>query len=664
MWHRKTVGSAPIENSFHSVASQRDGCTIVLLLRSKRKSRMLRLKGTAARRKPVSRMPRLTVLLLLILVFTVVPRGYAQNIVYAATSSGAFGKLDLDSGQFTQLGKSGTHLAGLAELGANLLGVVPDGGFEQLNLANGAPIQLSDFNVAFRCLGATTEKLYAVDFNGALYALTRHGGGTLSRMGHTALGRGTLAMSANGPALYAAVDPGTGSVLYSLNTTNGAATRIGSTGVSNVTSLVFRHGNLYAAAANGTIYALDPTTGQATVHAATSVVPVGMAMPASNFTVLHSFSGFPGDGAAPEAGLTMDRGGNLYGTTSSGGSSGGGTVFKLVRHGSNWTYSILYSFQDANNYASTPIAPVTFSPNGALFGTLSSGLAGAGGGAIFMLRPPASFCRSIQCPWSETQVHIFTGSDGYTPNYGALTFDSANNIYGVTTYGGWSDEGTVYGLTPSGTLTTLYNFAMGPGRSATAGVVLDDAGNLFGTTYEGGSANEGWAYELSSAGGSWTAQTLHSFTGTPHQDGAYVFGGLLFDGSNHLYGTTSGQEGAPYLGTVYELSYSGGVWNYSLIYAFPDSYSGPYGGVILDSAGNLYGTTFSDGNGYGSVFELTPSSGGWVFTDLYDFTGGSDGDHPYGSLVLDSSGNLYGTTSCTFGCPYGIDGTVFRVTPE
>ena len=182
-------------------------------------------------------------------------------------------------------------------------------------------------------------------------------------------------MSANGPALYAAVDPGKGSVLYSLNTANGAATRIGSTGVSNVTALVFRHGNLYATAANGTIYTLDPTTGQATVHATTSAVPVGMAMPASNFTVLHSFSGFPADGATPEAGLTMDRGGNLYGTTSSGGGSGGGTVFKLVRHGSNWTYSILYSFQDANNYPSTPIAPVTFSPNGALFGTLSSGLA-------------------------------------------------------------------------------------------------------------------------------------------------------------------------------------------------------------------------------------------------------------------------------------------------
>ena len=102
MWHRKTVGSAPIENSFHSGASQRDGGTIVLLLRSKRKSRMLRLTGTAAHRIPVSRMPRLTVLLLSILVFTIVPRVYAQNIVYAATSSGAFGKLDLDSGQFTQ----------------------------------------------------------------------------------------------------------------------------------------------------------------------------------------------------------------------------------------------------------------------------------------------------------------------------------------------------------------------------------------------------------------------------------------------------------------------------------------------------------------------------------------------------------------------------------
>ena len=112
---------------------------------------------------------------------------------------------------------------GLAELGANLLGIVPDGRFEQLNQANGALTQLSDFHTAFRCLGATTEKLYAVDSSGALYALTRQGGGTLSRMGDTALGRGTLAMSANGPALYAAVDPGKGSVLYSLNTANGAA---------------------------------------------------------------------------------------------------------------------------------------------------------------------------------------------------------------------------------------------------------------------------------------------------------------------------------------------------------------------------------------------------------------------------------------------------------
>src|SRR5664279_4129579 len=154
--------------------------------------------------------------------------------------------------------------------------------------------------------------------------------------------------------------------------------------------------------------------------------------------VLHTFTGGT-DGAAPDAGLTMDRAGNLYGTANVGGSggSGHGTVFKLKRSGSGWTFSVLYAFT-GNLDGGGPEARVIFGPNGNLYGTTTGG-GPDNHGVVFRLSPPASFCRSISCPWTETVLYRFTGgADGGSPETGDVVFDQAGNLYGTTAVGGSS----------------------------------------------------------------------------------------------------------------------------------------------------------------------------------------------------------------------------------
>ncbi len=599
------------------------------------------------------------------------PVARAQNLVYAVTNTAGFGTLDLDSGTYTQVGTSSAQLAGLGELGANLYGgELNTGAFYQVNLSDGSLTQLTPgIGSHFRGFGAITAGLYAINTSGDLCYVYLVPSPEERCYSAPAFGAGTLAMSADGTTLYVTLDPGTGSLLYSLNTTTGAATLIGPTGVLNITSLVFRHGTLYAAAANGSIDILNTTTGQATQHATISpagTVVVGIALPATTLSVLHTFTGT--DGATPRAGLTVDRAGNLYGTTWAGGDNeGDGTVFKLTKHTGGWTFARLFAFDGGNG--ANPLAPVTIASNGALFGTTSSG-GNHDSGTVFELRVPPSFCRSIDCPWGETTLEIFSGSgEPVGPNYGALVFDSAGNLYGVTEGGGEYGQGAVYELMPSGgnwTLSVVYSFQNNnqDGRQPYSGVIFDNSGNLYGTTRNGGASNNGTVYELSPSGSSWTETILYNFAGYP-SDGQYPIAGLLFDGVNNFYGTTA--QGGPYGGgTVYRLTNSGGTWNYSLIYSFPNlgGYSSdPFGGVIMDAIGNLYGTTSAGGQGYGSVYELTPSNG-WIYSELYDFTTRTDGDAPYGSLVLDSAGNLYGTASCSSNCAQGNDGNVYRLTPQ
>jgi uncharacterized repeat protein (TIGR03803 family) len=286
---------------------------------------------------------------------------------------------------------------------------------------------------------------------------------------------------------------------------------------------------------------------------------------------------------------------------------------------------------------------------------------------------------------TEKVLLRFGGEEGYNP-YAGLIFDSAGNLYGTASYGGSDDCaygcGTVFELTPKTgggwTKKVVHYFNGKDGYGPRAGLIFDAAGNLYGTTIQGGADNYGVVFELTlRAGGGWTEKVLHSFY-YEGGDGYLPTTSLIFDGVGNLYGTTSGggANGGGFAGTVFELTPGkGGTWTEKILYSFNDDGKGgnaPAAGLIFDSAGNLYGTTFYGGSGScsqsgqvgcGTIFELTPKGGGgWTEKILHSFLdNGKDGNYPAASLIFDGSGNLYGTTS--EGGPYG-SGTVFELTSE
>jgi len=419
------------------------------------------------------------------------------------------------------------------------------------------------------------------------------------------------------------------------------------------------------------------------------ILTVGLAAQGQTFTVLHTFTG-GADGAEPLAGLTGDAAGNFYGTTMVGGTgvgvcsaSGCGTVFKLARHGSSWVLNPIYEFTSVDNGPFNPEARVVFGPDGALYGTTVNGGACGGEwcGTVFKLQPPASFCRSVMCPWTLTVLHRFSGGDDGAFPYSEVAFDSSGAIYGTTSgdgdascmvIRGVNGCGTVFKLTRNadGTWTnhTLYEFHGGSdGGRPVAGVVLDQAGNVYGVTAFGGGGpcnydlGCGTVFELSPSGSGWVETTLHQFTGAA--DGGAPYGGLMFDHAGNLYGTAT--EGGAGLGTVYELTSSQGGWNFGVIYTFTGTQaSGPEATLIMDAGGNLYGTSASGGNnqGFGTVYKLTSTAGGWTYSSLHDFDlQGSDGGLLYGSVALDAGGNVFGVTGAG---PYPSpdDGVLFEIT--
>jgi uncharacterized repeat protein (TIGR03803 family) len=359
------------------------------------------------------------------------------------------------------------------------------------------------------------------------------------------------------------------------------------------------------------------------------------------FKVLHNFSGGQ-DGATPYAGVTMDGAGNLYGTAWVGG-IGAGTVYQLKLKNSSFVFNPLFSFDGSDG--ANPRARVIFGPNSTLYGTTANGGAGSVG-TVFNLRPPASAPKSAVFPWNESVLYSFVGypTDGANPGYGDLTFDQGN-IYGTTLNGGDNNIGVVYELTPKGsgyTESLIYQFSGNDGANPDNGVILDSAGNLYGTTYAGGLANYGTVFELMYPGP--TQCTLWNFR--DGSDGGHPTAGLIFDGSGNLYGaTTTGGTGGG--GTVFELTSSGNcAWTLKTLYSFTGAANcGPYGTLSMDGAGNLYGTTKCDGmNNAGNVWELQYPN--WIYTSLYDFTGGNDGGNPFSTVEIDpASGNLYGTAS-------------------
>jgi uncharacterized repeat protein (TIGR03803 family) len=265
------------------------------------------------------------------------------------------------------------------------------------------------------------------------------------------------------------------------------------------------------------------------------------------------------------------------------------------------------------------------------------------------------------------------GKDGAFP-IGTLVMDSSGNLYGTTYAGGFRGEGTVFEISPKvgggWTETLLHSFKTNgnDGLVPFAGLTMDSAGNLYGTTVVGGPLNMGTVFELSpSSSGTWTEKILFAFNGS---NGYQPWVTPVFDSLGNLYGTTE-QGGAFGYGTVFELSYSSGAWSETVLHSFDNDGIDPISpqtGLMLDSHGNLYGTApVGAAFGGGAVFELTPGAGGWKYSIIYafNFNSNHDGINPQSTLIIDPAGNLYGTTgyggtgTCTSGC-----GTVFMLTPS
>lgn len=371
---------------------------------------------------------------------------------------------------------------------------------------------------------------------------------------------------------------------------------------------------------------------------------------AQTLSVLYNFTN-AADGGVPLAGLTDDGKGDLYGTTS-GGALGFGTVFKLKHSSSGWTMDTLHEFAAGNDGAEPESRP-TFSPDHSLYGTTVYGGA-ANAGVVYNVRASG-----------ESVIYTFQGSsDGLNPSPGELTFDKAGNIYGTTTYGGVNNTGTVYELVHpktggNWTKNILYSFGNAPdGTAPLGGVVRDKLGNLYGTTSTGGAYGYGAVYELKVSGGHWTESILYNFTGG--SDGGTPYAGVIIDNAGNLYGgTVSGGGGG---GAIFEMSPSNGSWTYQLLYGIPGgAISGPFRDLVRDAAGNVYGTTHCDGTwSEGTVYELSPQSGGWTYNLMYQFEGSAEGYYVFSNLVLDKSGNLYGTASV--GGADGV-GVIFELTP-
>jgi uncharacterized repeat protein (TIGR03803 family) len=392
-------------------------------------------------------------------------------------------------------------------------------------------------------------------------------------------------------------------------------------------------------------------------------------------TALYSFGGLlDANGSSPQAALVRDAAGNLYGTTLYGGSHsfegelGWGTVFELSpATDGGWTESVLHSFNDDGVDGVQPESALVLDATGNLYGTTYGG--GAHDyGTVFELSPMAGG------GWSETILHSFNNpGDGYTPVAG-LTLDSAGNLYGTTVEGGRYNSGTVFELSPAAggvwTEKILHHFGYnGDGVEPFGGATLDAAGNIYGTTNGGGAYNAGTVYEIIRKTG--TEKVLHSFNNTG--EGHYPDAGVILDAAGNVYGTTSvggqtqncsGQRCPEAAGTVFELTQKAGNWSVKVLHTFlSNGLDGdiPQAGLVFDTAGSLYGTTSAGGpNNFGTVFELTPNAGGsWTETLLYSWGDTTSDNEPRAGLILDSTGNLYGTTP---GDSSGY-GAVFEVTP-
>ncbi len=372
---------------------------------------------------------------------------------------------------------------------------------------------------------------------------------------------------------------------------------------------------------------------------------------AQTFAVIHNFTG-GSDGGYPLAGFTIDGLGNLYGTATSGGSSGAGVIFKLSPTGQE---TVLHNFTGGADGAN-PQSRLVIGKGGNLYGTTYSGGA-SNAGTVF----------EVTRLGQETVLYSFAGGADGTHPVAGLAVDKMGNLYGTTTAGGSSGNGTVFKLaipTVAGGAwkeEVLYSFGKGTdGTVPVAGVAFDTSGNLYGTTSAGGTYGQGTVFQLTPSTPSWTENIIHHFAlGT---DGGVPYAGLVYS-NGHFYGaaTDGGAGGQNGGGTVFELTNTSAGWTFNLLYDLSGwGISGSFRNLLLRS-GKIYATTHCDGShSAGTVYELALSGGVWTYKPLYVFTGGSDGLFSFSNLVADKAGNLYGTTNLGGAKGYGV---AFKVTP-
>ncbi|GJG94183.1 hypothetical protein CBA19C6_06860 [Cupriavidus pauculus] len=448
----------------------------------------------------------------------------------------------------------------------------------------------------------------------------------------------TLMLDGANPTVVNGPSSGTAAVPFSF----GAKVQVGNTYVVTVSSI----------SAGSSVLLCPVTNGQGTV--ATNVNNITVDCHAPQLNTLHVFSGSGADGIRPTGRMVADAQGTLYGTTQDS-IAGYGTVFSVKTNGDGtYTTATVYAFTGTDGSVPTGLA---IDSHGNLFGTTQSG--GANGyGTVFELKANGDGT------YTMVTLHSFADTDGSRPT--GLTIDSAGNLFGTTSTGGSFFScmfgcGTVFKLQANGdgtyqSATTLYAFE-GAAGSKPAGLMLDGQGNLYGVTTGG----NGTAFRMQANGdGTYaTPVTLHAFTGMG-TDGN-VPTELAMDAQGNLFGTTQngGTNGS---GTAFKLKPNGdGTYTTTTLYSFSSATGAtPLAGLTLDAQGNLFGTTSAGGaSSNGVVFELKANGDG-TYTSLllYTFTGAADGSTPNGGLVVDSRGNMFGTTM--YGGS-GNRGTVFRV---
>ncbi len=362
--------------------------------------------------------------------------------------------------------------------------------------------------------------------------------------------------------------------------------------------------NYFTADAKGNLYAATASGGT------DSDGVVFMLTPTGKETILYEFKGqASGDGAYPHGRLAFDAKGNIYGTTQSGGTNGTGTVYELTHGSSGWKEKVLYTFSASGQTdGSNPSAGMVIASDGTMYSTAANGGA-YGAGAAFSLKKTSK-------GWKQTVIHSF--------NYPA-------------------DGGFLYD-----------------------GLMADAAGNLYGVAPSGGTAGYGVVYRLSQTKKGWVETVIYNFTNQNGDGSGLYWIDLISDSAGNIYGATS-FGGTNTTGTVWELVHSKSKKTYSekILYEFGTSGGGdgnnPYGGLVMDSKGNLYGTTLNGGtDNFGAVYKVAKSGKKWQETVLHSFVGGTDGEQPTGNLYIDSTDKLYGLAETGGKSNLGI---AYRITP-